>query len=1072
MDLAKESDMPRLQKLLGLSLLPAALVLAAAGWTHDRHPAPRHAPPVAPPVDTAVLDSFKWRNIGPERGGRSIAVSGVRGQPKVAYFGATGGGLWKTTDGGDHWAPVTDGQITSASVGAVAVSETNPDEVLIGTGESEIRGNIMPGDGIYRSMDAGKTWTHVAFRHVDAISKIRIDPTDPNIAFAAVFGQYAEPSEDRGVFKSTDGGVTWRKVLYRDPGTGGIDVEIDHNNPKVVYAALWQAFRKEYTASSGGPGSGLFKSTDGGETWTEITHNRGLPAGIDGKIGIAVSPANSNRVYALVENDSGGLFRSDDAGATWTFVNDSHDIRQRAFYYTHVYADPKDENRVYAQNTSLFESTDAGKTLTDLRGTHGDFHDLWIDPDNGQHMVVGNDGGGAVTTDGGKTWTPETYSTAQLYHVAATINYPYDVCGAQQDDGTVCVPSNAGQGRGFGRGGRGGRGGAAAETFSPGGAEPGYVAPDPLDPDIFFSGSNNGGFMERLDRRTGLSREVNPYPLMFSGEPSSALVERWQWTYPIIFSPVNPRLLFTSSQHLWKTTDAGQSWTRISPDLTRHDPSTMGPSGGPITHDMNAPEVYATIFAIGPSKKDVNVIWTGSDDGLVYLTRDGGKTWTNVTPKGMPDFGRVSQIDASAFDGGAAYVAVKRPLFDDLAPYIFRTHDYGKTWTKIVDGIGADDYVHAVREDPNRRGLLYAATQHGVYISYDDGDHWSSLSLNLPDLPVSDLIVWRNDLVISTMGRGFYVLDNVVPLEQYTPAVEAAPDAVLFAPPPAIRSTDGAVITYWLKHPAKDVRLDILDAAGRVIREYKPDTSTTPARGRGGFGRFGFASAPPKTAGIDHFTWDLRYAPATSFPGMILWGASTQGPAAPPGRYTVRLIVDGGSFTQPVTVKRNPLFTDVSDADLRAQFALAIKIRNKLSEANQAVIDVRNVKAQVDDRLKKSDDATLKELGEKLNDHAGAVEQNIYQVRNQSGQDPLNFPIKINNRIGTLLSTVNSGDGRPIASAAPIFNYLSGKLGVQTSALAKVWATDLAAFNAQAKKLGLPAVNPKCAPGQVCGIVP
>ncbi|MGA9838276.1 MAG: glycosyl hydrolase, partial [Gemmatimonadaceae bacterium] len=442
--------MPRLQKLLGLSLLPAALVLAAAGWTHDRHPAPRHAPPVAPPVDTAVLDSFKWRNIGPERGGRSIAVSGVRGQPKVAYFGATGGGLWKTTDGGDHWAPVTDGQITSASVGAVAVSETNPDEVLIGTGESEIRGNIMPGDGIYRSMDAGKTWTHVAFRHVDAISKIRIDPTDPNIAFAAVFGQYAEPSEDRGVFKSTDGGVTWRKVLYRDPGTGGIDVEIDHNNPKVVYAALWQAFRKEYTASSGGPGSGLFKSTDGGETWTEITHNRGLPAGIDGKIGIAVSPANSNRVYALVENDSGGLFRSDDAGATWTFVNDSHDIRQRAFYYTHVYADPKDENRVYAQNTSLFESTDAGKTLTDLRGTHGDFHDLWIDPDNGQHMVVGNDGGGAVTTDGGKTWTPETYSTAQLYHVAATINYPYDVCGAQQDDGTVCVPSNAGQGRGFG----------------------------------------------------------------------------------------------------------------------------------------------------------------------------------------------------------------------------------------------------------------------------------------------------------------------------------------------------------------------------------------------------------------------------------------------------------------------------------------------------------------------------------------------------------------------------------------------------------------------------------------------
>ncbi len=1067
--------MPRFIHFLSLSALPAAFAVAGSRPTPRPRPAATPAIHAAPaPVDTAILDTFKWRNIGPERGGRSIAVSGVRGQPEVAYFGATGGGLWKTTDGGDKWAPITDGKITSASVGAVGVSETNPNEVIIGTGECEIRGNIMPGDGMYRSTDAGKTWTHVGFENTDAICKVRIDPTDANTVFAAVFGKYAVGSPDRGVYKSTDGGVTWKRVLFRDDSTGAIDVEIDRNNPKVVYAALWQAYRKEYTASSGGPGSGLFKSTDGGDTWTEITHNPGLPSGIDGKIGIAVSPANSNRVYALVENADGGLYRSDDAGATWTMVNDSHDIRQRAFYYTHVYADPTDENLIYMQNTSLFKSTDGGKTLTTLRGTHGDFHDLWIDPENGKHMVVGNDGGAAVTTDGGEHWTPETYSTAQLYHVAATVNYPYDVCGAQQDDGTICVPSTTGLERGFGRGfGRGGRGGEAVQTFSPGGAEPGYIAPDPLDPDIFFSGSNNGGFMERLNRRTGLAREVNPYPLMFSGEPSSALVERWQWTYPIIFSPVDPHLLFTSSQHLWKTTDAGQTWTRISPDLTRHDPATMGPSGGPITHDMNAPEVYATIFAIGPSKKDVNVIWTGSDDGLIYITRDGGKHWTNVTPKDMPDFGRVSQIDASAFDGGAAYVAVKRPLLDDKAPYIFRTHDYGKTWTKIVDGIGPQDYVHVVREDPSRRGLLFAGTQHGVYISYDDGDHWSSLSLNLPDLPVSDLIVWRHDLLISTMGRGFYVLDNIVPLEQYSAQVASA-DAYLFAPPPAIRSTDGATLTYWLRHPAQQVNLDILDAAGHVIRTYKPDTANGGrGRGRGGFGRFGGGPAsPPKTAGIDHFTWDLRYEGAKTFPGMILWGATTQGPAAPPGRYTARLIVDGRTYSQPVTVKRNPLFTHVTDADLRAQFALAIRIRNKLSEANEAVIDVRNVKSQVDDRLKKSDDATLKRLGDELDDHAGAIEANIYQVKNQSGQDPLNFPIKINNRIGTLLSTVDRGDGRPIGNAEPIFNYLSGKLKVQTDALARVWATDLAAFNAQAKKLGLPPVNPKCAPGQVCGIVP
>ncbi|MHB1863792.1 MAG: glycosyl hydrolase, partial [Gemmatimonadaceae bacterium] len=592
-------------------------------------------------------------------------------------------------------------------------------------------------------------------------------------------------------------------------------------------------------------------------------------------------------------------------------------------------------------------------------------------------------------------------------------------------------------------------------------------------PDVFFSGSNNGGFLERLNRRTGEAREVNPYPLMFSGEPSSALVERWQWTYPIIFSPVDPHLLYASSQHLWKTTDGGQRWTRISPDLTRHDPSTMGPSGGPITHDMNAPEVYGTIFAIGPSKKDVNVIWTGSDDGLVYVTRDGGKTWTNVTPKDMPDFGRVSQIDASAFDGGGAYVAVKRPLLDDQAPYIFRTHDYGKTWTRIVNGIRADDYVHAVREDPTRRGLLYAATQHGVYISYDDGDQWSSLSLNLPDVPVSDLIVVRNDLAISTHGRGFYILDHIAPLQQYTPQV-AASDAWLFAPPTAVRSTDGATITYWLRHPAQRVSIDILDANGRVIRAFKPDTGkAAPSAGRGGSGRGGSGGgAPPAAQGINHFVWDLRYQGATTFPGMILWGATTQGPSAPPGTYQVRLVADGRALTQPVTVVRNPLFTDVSDADLRAQFALAIRIRDRLSEANQAVIDVRNVNAQVKDRLKKSDDAQLKALGDTLDVHAAAIEQNVYQVQNQSGQDPLNFPIKINNRIGTLLSTVDRGDGRPIAAAEPIFDYLSGQLKVQTDALARVWATDLAAFNAQARKLGLPPVTPGCAPDQVCGIVP
>ena len=494
--------MSRLPRFIAAVLVPGAFILSAAALTRYTAAGQFLQTAIPAPVDSVLLHSFKWRNLGPERGGRSIAVSGVRGQPRVSYFGATGGGLWKTTDGGDHWAPVTDGQIKSSSVGAVAVSETDPNEVFIGTGECEIRGDVMPGDGMYRSTDAGKTWKHVGFENTDAICKVRVDPANPQIVFAAVFGKYAVPSSDRGVYRSTDGGVNWTKVLFRNDSTGAIDVEIDHRNPQVIYAAMWQAFRKEYTASSGGAGSGLFKSTDGGTTWTEITRNKGLPSGIDGKIGIAVSPANDNRVYALVENAKGGLYSSDDAGATWKLVNESHDIKQRAFYYTHVYADPADDSLIYMQNTSLFKSPDGGKKLTTLRGTHGDFHDLWIDPDNGKHMVVGNDGGAAVTTDGGKKWTDENYSTAQLYHVAATAGYPYDLCGAQQDASTICVSSTANATGGFGRGG------ASSATYNAGGAEPGYIAPDPLNPNIFFAGSNNGGFLTRLNRSTGEEREV------------------------------------------------------------------------------------------------------------------------------------------------------------------------------------------------------------------------------------------------------------------------------------------------------------------------------------------------------------------------------------------------------------------------------------------------------------------------------------------------------------------------------------------------------------------------------------
>ena len=1056
---------PLIAPLALLLVLPAARLAAQQ---------PMASGPVT--LDSMLLSGLEWRNIGPDRGGRSIAVTGVRGHPELAYFGAVGGGLWKTTDGGVNWKAVTDGQITSASVGAVAVSETNPDLVLIGTGESAIRGNIMPGDGIYRSADAGKTWAHVGFRSVDAISKIRIHPTNPDIAFAAVFGQYSVPSEERGIYKSTDGGQTWRKVLYRDDKTGGIDIAIDRNNPDVVYAALWEAYRKEYQMSSGGPGCGLFKSTDGGEHWTEITRNPGLPQqGLVGRIGVAVSRANSNRVYALVENDEGGLFKSDDAGATWERMNDDRRIRQRAFYYTNVFADAKDQDVVYMENTSLFRSSDAGKTLETLSGTHGDFHDLWIDPDDPTHLAVANDGGGAVSTNTGEDWTDEDFPTPQFYHAVTTAHIPFHVCGAQQDNSTLCVPFdwNRGGGGGFGGGGGGNRdrdptAGGMEVAYQVGGGEPGYIAPDPNDLMLFYSGANNGGYVDKYDRELDLHREVNPYPWFYSGEPSKDIRERWQWTFPIIFSPVDHKTLYVSSQHLWSTSDGGKTWNKLSPDLTRHDPMTLQESGGPITHDMNGPEVYATIFSVGPGKKNMNVIWTGSDDGLVHVTQDGGKTWTNVTPKDMPDFGRVSQIDASSFNDGAAYVAVKRPLLNDRASYIFRTKDYGKTWTRTVDGIRG--YVHAVREDPNRQGLLYAATQHGVFISYDDGDHWQDLTLNMPDLPVVDLIVEENELVIASHGRGFWVLDNVAPLRQATQGATAQ-DLMVFTPPVATRSGPSVDLSWWTKTAPTGGKVEVLDSVGAVLRTFIPDTTTpdtTRARRGGGGGRFGGATWMPTKAGLNKISWNLEAEPFDSFQDMVFWGARTAGPAVPPGRYTVRVTADGRTASAPLTVRRNPWITDVTDADLHAQYEFSRSVRDKVTEANDAVIAIRNVKKQLEDRYAKSDDAKLHDAGDRLQTNASDVEDDVYQVKNRSNQDPLNFPIRVNNRLANLMAMAERGDGRPTTNMPEIFQILTQQLKGYTDKLDQVWETDLAAVNRELSRLNLAPIDPKCTKAEGC----
>ncbi len=974
------------------------------------------------------LGALKWRNIGPNRGGRSQAAAGSAARPLEYYFGATGGGLWKTTNGGVTWFPVTDGQIHSSSVGAIAVAESNPDVVYIGMGETELRGSIMQGDGVYKSVDAGKTWKHIGLADTQAISRIRVDPANPDVVYVAALGHPYGANEDRGVFRSRDGGATWKRVLFRNHRAGAIDLAMDPHNPRVLFASIWDVYRTPWTLSSGGPASGLFKSTDGGDTWTEITRNPGFPKGVLGKINVSMSGADSSRVYAMVEADDGGLFQSNDAGATWTLVNSDRNIRQRAFYFSRILADPQKRDTIYAMNVEFYRSDDGGKTFQLMHTLHSDHHDLWIAPNDSKRMIASDDGGGSVSTDGGKTWTLERYPTAQFYHISTTIDIPYDVCGSQQDDGTACVASDRGVNR------RDPGAPAGDWMYGAGGGEAGYLTADPKDPNIFYGG-DQAGIITRYDRRTGESRAINVYPMFFSGMPASALKGRWQWTFPIVFSPVDPKVLYTSSQHLWKTTTQGQRWDAISPDLTRNDPATLGDSGGPITKDQNGPEIYGTIFSIAPSRHDVNTIWTGSDDGLVHVTRDGGKNWSNITPPELGEFNRVSLIEASPHDPAGAYVAAKRYQMDDRRPYVFKTHDYGKTWTSIVNGIPANDYAQAIREDPVRRGLLYLGTEHGIYISFDDGANWQSLSLNLPDTQVADIAVLPHDLVIATHGRSFYVLDHIDLLRQLTPEVTSS-KAHLFAPAPVIRPLQAAVIDYYLPAGAPKVSVEILDPGGRVIRSF--DSSERSVR----------EEVPSTHAGANRFTWDLRYPGPVTFPGIVLRYANPgQGPMAPPGRYAVRLSANGVTETQPLMIDRDPRLTDVTDADLQEQFKVAMEIRDETSRADQAVLRIRSLKTQMDKSAVEANDPKVAERTALIKSKLDEIEGDLYQVKNRSPRDTLNYPIKLNNQLAVLQRLVDSGDSRPTDQDYAVFRELTARLAEILGRLDQVTASDLKQLN-------------------------
>lgn len=1046
--------------------------------------------------------NLEYRLVGPFRGGRVVAVSGVVGQDNVYYFGSTAGGVWKTTDGGLNWKPVFDKmKDASPSIGAIGVSESDPNVIYVGTGEACIRGNVVGGNGVYKSIDAGKTWKSVGLADTHAIGRLAVNPKNPDIAFVAALGHPFGDNEERGIFRTQDGGKTWQKVLYKNEKTGGIDVVFDPTNSNILFAALWQARRTPWSLDSGGEGSGLYRSIDGGTTWKQLK-GHGLPEGILGRIGVTVSGANPNRVYAAIEAEKGGIYRSDDGGDTWQLMTGDHRFTQRAWYYMHIFADPKSEDTVYILNTGVYRSNDGGKTFSRVRAPHGDNHGLWIDPNNPKRLINGNDGGATVSIDGGATWTSlYNQPTAQFYHVVTDNRFPYYIYGAQQDNSTVGIASASPDGA-IDR----------PDWYDVGGGESGYIAPDPTDPQIIYAGSY-GGDITRYDHRTGEEQLINPWPVNPIGWAAADLKYRFQWTEPIIFSPHDPKTMYFAAQMLFKTTDAGMNWTIISPDLTRNDKSKQQSSGGPLTKDNTGVEVYDTIFSVVESPVQRDLIWAGTDDGLVQLTRDGGQHWENVTPKAMPEWGTVSMIEASPRDAGTAYIAVERHKSDDFKPYIFKTSDFGKTWNNLAEGIPANDYVHAVRVDPRHLNLIFAGTEQGVYVSFNDGAHWQPLQLNLPPAPVNDLVVKNDDLVVATHGRSFWILDDITPLEQYTDSIPQE-EAHLFTPadtnhtvfrggffapsgnvgknPPA-----GAIIDYWLKtslkkpdeqktknaaagseaSAAKNVQdsatpeekkkdetpkitMEILDSSGKVIRKY-PKKEESEDEEQEEFRRNQNAGNLPADAGFNRFVWDLRYEGATKVPHSALWGGDTDGPEALPGKYEVRLTVLGKTYTAPLEIKPDPRL-NVSQEDLARQFDLLIKIRDKVTQTDDAIIQMRDLRDQIkaiNTRMKDDPRAkVIADAGKALDTKMTAVEEALVQTKAKSDEDVLNFPVRLNNHLVALGGVVGSADTAPTAQSYEVFDMVSKAVDEQLTKWQSIVSTDVVSYNNLMKQQDVPAV--------------
>ena len=1019
--------------------------------------------------DQKLFGGMHWRNIGPFRGGRALAVTGIPGEPNTYFFGAVAGGVWKSTDGGVNWKPLFDHESTS-SIGAIAVADSDHNVIYAGTGEACIRGNMSYGDGVFKSLDGGQSWKNIGLGDTQHIGAVIVDPRDSNTVFVAALGHAYGPNSERGVFRTRDGGKTWEKVLYKDDHTGAIDVVFDPNNANILFASLWQVTRTPYSLDSGGPGSGLYKSSDGGTTWRRLEGN-GLPDGIMGRIGVSVSGGDSTRVYALIEAEKGGLYRSDDAGDHWIRVNEDERYRQRAWYFTHIFADPKSIDTVYVLNTGLFRSTDGGKTFALLPAPHGDHHGLWIDPRDPNRLINGNDGGVTISVDGGRTWTRQNNQpTAQFYHVIADNRFPYYLYGAQQDNTTIAIATRDTDEWVI----------SDKDWYDVGGGEAGYIAPDPRDGNIVYAG-DGGGVVTRFDKRTEQAQSISPWPLDTSGRGAGELEHRFQWTEPVLLSPHDPDVLYTAAEVIFKSTDHGMSWTTISPDLTRNEKSKQKPSGGPITLDITSVEYYDTVFATAESPVQKDLLWAGTDDGLIQMTRDGGKNWTNVTPsnKLLPEWSLISLIDASPHDAGTAYVAVDRHKDDDLRPYIYKTSDFGKTWTKIANGIPDNAYVHAVRQDPKNKNLLYAGTELGVYVSFDDGAHWQPLQLNLPTTPITDLIIKDDDLAVATNGRSFWILDDVNPLRQLTPQL-ASQDAILYQPAATYRlqfpdavdkrrpvgenPANGAVVNYFLKAESKDeITLDVLDSAGKPVRHYSskpknkfeqppewPDLERPP-------------ELLPTAAGMNRFPWNLRYESPTELPGAFYAGNGPQGPYVLPGTYTLKLTVAGKSQSVPLEIKLDPR-VKVSQPDLQKRFDLQMKVREDIEELHTSVNQLRGVRSQlavVKKRLKEEGDKGKPVIAacDELEKKTAPVEQELIQVKMQSSEGNLRYPNMLDEQYDSFRSTLESADGAPTSAELAVFDQLHGRLEKQVTTWKQIAETDVPTVNDLVRKENISLVE-------------